>query len=162
MTSNKDAEVILRFSRVLENYLRKFHSDVLWHTASKKGPNLEGPVIQFRGGNTQLWRLWWKVREDQMIMEFGQDQRVGRSYLGLIRDLDLPQGVKRECAEGSSHPMTDYLILPTKPVDLTKPLLEQREVVDDAIGQALRLVALKPQIKKLLDDQKEGSASPAG
>ena len=158
MTGSAESEAILRFSRVLENYLRKLHRGVLWKNAGKKGPNLEGPVIQFRGGNTQSWRLWWKVREDQMIMEFGQDQRVGRSYLGLIRDLDLPQGVTRECAEGSSHPMTDYLILPTKSVDLTKPLLEQREVVDDAIAQALRLVELREPIRTLLRARDEGPA----
>ena len=160
MTGSADGEAILRFSRVLENYLRKFHQGVLWKNAGKKGPNLEGPVIQFSHRNTQLWRLWWKVREDQMIMEFGRDDETGTSYVGIAERLTLPEDVVLERAEDHpKHSKTDYLILPTRRIDMTKDLMKQREVVDHAMRQALRLVALKPQIEKLLDDREKRPAS---
>ena len=155
-------DAIKSFSAKFGNYLHKHHRYRLKHNKGKKGPDANGPIIQFPGGDTQFWRLWWKVRENQMIMELGRENAPkGKNYLGLAERLDLPNDVVLERAEDSaSHPKTDYLILPTKPVDLTAEFYDQIDVVENAIRQALRLVEFKDPIRNQMMTRDAGSAHP--
>ena len=161
-----DAEVkaAKSFSTKLRNYLIKRPQYKLKHPVGNKGPDLNGPIIQFLGGNPSFWRLWWKVLENQMIMELGRDGAPnGKDYLGLAEHIARPDDMILERAQDSkNHPQHDYLILPTGKVDLTVEFYDQIEVVEHAVRQALRLVGLRDLIRKQMRIRDEEAERPNG